>query len=97
MITSIDPATKKSIAEVHMASEADVDRAVKAAKVALKTPEWKLMPGKPYMEALTGDLPEAISTIRYYGGWTDKTFGQTISTTHQKFAYPIRQPIGVVG
>lgn len=53
--------------------------------------------GKPYMEALTGDLPEAISTIRYYGGWTDKTFGQTISTTHQKFAYPIRQPIGVVG
>ena len=34
--------------------------------------------------------------IRYYGGWADKTFGQTISTTHQKFAYTLRQPIGVV-
>lgn len=53
--------------------------------------------GKPYKEALTGDLPEAIGTIRYYSGWADKTFGQTISTTHQKFAYTIRQPIGVVG
>ena len=47
--------------------------------------------------ALNEDLPEAISTIRYYSGWADKTFGQTISTTHQKFAYTIRQPVGVVG
>ncbi|KAI4724525.1 aldehyde dehydrogenase-like protein [Aureobasidium sp. EXF-10728] len=53
--------------------------------------------GKPYSEALTGDLPEAISTIRYYAGFADKTFGQTISTTPQKFAYTVRQPIGVVG
>lgn len=35
--------------------------------------------------------------IRYFAGWADKTFGQTISTTHQKFAYTLRQPIGVVG
>lgn len=34
--------------------------------------------------------------IRYYSGWADKTFGQTISTTSKKFAYTIRQPIGVV-
>ena len=34
--------------------------------------------------------------IRYYAGWADKTYGQTINTTHQKFAYTIRQPIGVV-
>ncbi|CAK3915538.1 aldehyde dehydrogenase ALDH [Lecanosticta acicola] len=52
--------------------------------------------GKSYMEALTVDLPEAISTIRYYAGWADKTFGQTISTAPQKFAYTLRQPIGVV-
>jgi aldehyde dehydrogenase (NAD(P)+) len=45
---------------------------------------------------LDGDLVEAITTIRYYSGWADKTFGQTISTTHQKFAYTLRQPIGVV-
>lgn len=54
-------------------------------------------PGKPYKDALEGDLPEAIGTIRYYAGWADKVFGQTISTTSEKFAYTIRQPIGVVG
>ncbi|KAL1861887.1 mitochondrial aldehyde dehydrogenase [Paecilomyces lecythidis] len=53
--------------------------------------------GKPYQVALNEDLPEAIGTIRYYSGWADKTFGQTISTTHAKFAYTLRQPIGVVG
>lgn len=35
--------------------------------------------------------------MRYYSGWADKTYGQTINTTHQKFAYTIRQPIGVIG
>ncbi|KAJ5907446.1 hypothetical protein N7495_000128 [Penicillium taxi] len=53
--------------------------------------------GKPYNVAMTDDLPEAIGTIRYYSGWADKIGGQTISTTHQKLAYTIRQPIGVVG
>ncbi|KAL2844544.1 aldehyde dehydrogenase domain-containing protein [Aspergillus pseudoustus] len=53
--------------------------------------------GKPYHVALTEDLVEAIGTIRYYSGWADKTFGQTINTTPEKFAYTIRQPIGVVG
>lgn len=52
--------------------------------------------GKTYNEALATDLPEAIATIRYYSGWADKTFGQTINTTPEKFAYTIRQPIGVV-
>lgn len=52
--------------------------------------------GKTYQEALENDIPEAISVIRYYAGWADKTYGQTINTTHQKFAYTIRQPIGVV-
>ncbi|KAF3761251.1 aldehyde dehydrogenase [Cryphonectria parasitica EP155] len=53
--------------------------------------------GKPYADALEGDMPEAIGTMRYYSGWADKVFGQTISTTKDKFAYTIRQPIGVVG
>lgn len=52
--------------------------------------------GKPYSVALNEDLPESFGTIRYYSGWADKIFGQTISTTHQKFAYTVRQPIGVV-
>ncbi|RYP71391.1 hypothetical protein DL769_004699 [Monosporascus sp. CRB-8-3] len=52
--------------------------------------------GKTYQEALENDLVEAVGVIRYYSGWADKTFGQTISTTPKKFAYTLRQPIGVV-
>jgi aldehyde dehydrogenase (NAD(P)+) len=53
--------------------------------------------GKPYHVALEEDLTEAVTTIRYYSGWADKVAGQTSSTTANKFAYTIRQPIGVVG
>lgn len=42
-------------------------------------------------------MVEAVGVIRYYAGWADKTFGQTISTTPEKFAYTLRQPVGVVG
>ncbi|TIC96805.1 putative aldehyde dehydrogenase-like protein [Colletotrichum higginsianum] len=52
--------------------------------------------GKTYNDALEGDLAECVTVIRYYAGWADKTYGQTISTIPQKFAYTIRQPIGVV-
>lgn len=52
--------------------------------------------GKPYTVALNEDLPETINTIRYYSGWCDKLHGQTIPTSPQKFAYTLRQPIGVV-
>jgi aldehyde dehydrogenase (NAD(P)+) len=52
--------------------------------------------GKPYHDAL-GDIADVFETLRYYAGWADKNFGQTISTTSKKFAYTVRQPIGVVG
>lgn len=57
----------------------------------------KYIIGKPYHVALEEDLAEAITTIRYYSGWADKICGQTIGTTPYKFAYTIRQPVGVVG
>lgn len=47
--------------------------------------------------ALAEDLPETVNTIRYYSGWCDKIHGQTIPTTADKFAYTLRQPIGVIG
>lgn len=53
--------------------------------------------GKPYHIALSEDLTEAITIIRYYSGWADKISGQTINVGPEKFAYTIRQPIGVVG
>ncbi|KAK2033235.1 aldehyde dehydrogenase [Colletotrichum zoysiae] len=52
--------------------------------------------GKTYTEALTNDLAEAVGVIRYYSGWCDKIFGQTIALPN-KLAYTLRQPIGVVG
>jgi len=53
--------------------------------------------GKPYSVALSEDLGEVVGVIRYYAGYADKIHGQTISTTSQKFAYTLRQPIGVCG
>ncbi|KAM0818191.1 putative Aldehyde dehydrogenase [Seiridium cardinale] len=51
--------------------------------------------GKPYSVALDMDLGEVVSTLRYYAGWADKIFGQTIPTTPKKLAYTLKQPIGV--
>jgi aldehyde dehydrogenase (NAD(P)+) len=53
--------------------------------------------GKPYLVALNEDLTETAETIRYYAGFADKVFGQVISTTPEKFAYTIREPVGVCG
>ncbi|GKZ20711.1 mitochondrial aldehyde dehydrogenase [Aspergillus brasiliensis] len=52
--------------------------------------------GKPYSVSLNDDLGEVVNCIRYYAGYADKVHGQTISTTPAKFAYTLRQPIGVV-
>lgn len=43
-ISSVDPATEKEIAVVQAATSDDIDCAVKAAKKALKSPGWKLLP-----------------------------------------------------
>ncbi|KIW72238.1 hypothetical protein PV04_00447 [Phialophora macrospora] len=53
--------------------------------------------GKPYSVALNEDLGEVVGCIRYYAGWADKIHGETIPTTAQKFAYTLKQPIGVCG
>jgi aldehyde dehydrogenase (NAD(P)+) len=53
--------------------------------------------GKPYLVALNEDLTETAETIRYYAGFADKVFGQVIATTPEKFAYTIREPVGVCG
>lgn len=54
--------------------------------------------GKPYQVALNEDLAEVTGCLRYYAGWADKIHGQTIPTTPgMKFAYTLKQPIGVCG
>ncbi|KIY02262.1 uncharacterized protein Z520_02400 [Fonsecaea multimorphosa CBS 102226] len=52
--------------------------------------------GKPYTKAL-GDIEETFSVFRYYGGWADKNYGQTIETERHKFTYTVREPVGVCG
>lgn len=34
--------------------------------------------GKQFLHAKYGDIPRAISVLRYYSGWGDKNHGQTI-------------------
>ncbi|KAL8865582.1 MAG: hypothetical protein Q9174_006814, partial [Haloplaca sp. 1 TL-2023] len=51
--------------------------------------------GKPYTVALTEDVAEVVATLRYYAGYADKLHGQTIDTGPAKFAYTIREPLGV--
>ncbi|KYK57623.1 aldehyde dehydrogenase [Drechmeria coniospora] len=51
--------------------------------------------GKPYLVSLNEDVQEVIGCVRYYAGWADKIQGQTIPTTRHKFAYTLKQPVGV--
>ncbi|TWU77444.1 mitochondrial aldehyde dehydrogenase [Metarhizium rileyi] len=51
--------------------------------------------GKPYSVSFNEDLPEVMGCLRYYAGWADKIHGQTIPTTKAKFAYTLKQPVGV--
>ncbi|KIX00501.1 uncharacterized protein Z518_10641 [Rhinocladiella mackenziei CBS 650.93] len=84
------PATERGIL---MYKFADLIEENKEALATLET--WDN--GKPYSVALNEDLGEVINTIRYYAGWADKIHGETIPTTGQKFAYTIKQPVGVCG
>lgn len=52
--------------------------------------------GKPYSEA-QGDAGEVVGVFKYYGGYADKIHGQVIDTGPAKFAYTIKEPVGVCG
>ncbi|TKX20013.1 aldehyde dehydrogenase-5 [Elsinoe australis] len=53
--------------------------------------------GKPYSVALDEDVNEVAEVFRYYAGWADKVYGQVIDTHSAKFAYTVREPLGVCG
>ncbi|KAI0806425.1 aldehyde dehydrogenase [Xylaria sp. FL0064] len=44
-----------------------------------------------------GDIGAVAGCIRYYGGWADKIFGQTIDINTDSFHYTKQEPIGVCG
>ncbi|GJE90598.1 aldehyde dehydrogenase [Phanerochaete sordida] len=53
--------------------------------------------GRNFLHARGHDILDVISTLRYYAGWADKHFGQTIETADSRFAYTRHEPIGVCG
>ncbi|KAK4461420.1 aldehyde dehydrogenase domain-containing protein [Cladorrhinum samala] len=53
--------------------------------------------GKPYSVALTEDVADVINVFKYYAGYADKNFGQVIDVGPAKFAYTIKEPLGVCG
>ncbi|HEY3788712.1 MAG TPA: aldehyde dehydrogenase family protein, partial [Urbifossiella sp.] len=53
--------------------------------------------GKPIADASAADLPLTIACYRYYAGWADKIYGQTIPFSPDFFCYTRHEPIGVVG
>ncbi|KAG6365400.1 hypothetical protein INS49_007011 [Diaporthe citri] len=53
--------------------------------------------GKPYVTALNEDIPEVVAVLKYYAGYADKNFGQVIDVGPSKFAYTLKQPLGVCG
>ncbi len=54
--------------------------------------------GKPISEVLAADIPLMISTFRYYAGWADKVYGETIPVDAPGyFCYTRKEPVGVCG
>jgi aldehyde dehydrogenase (NAD+) len=72
---------------------ADAIESHRAELAALET----LDNGKPYTDSLNIDLPLVIQCYRYYAGWADKNFGQTIPVDGNYFCYTRHEPVGVVG
>jgi aldehyde dehydrogenase (NAD+) len=44
-----------------------------------------------------GDVAASASCFRYYGGWADKIYGQTIDTDSGSLTYTRHEPVGVCG
>lgn len=53
--------------------------------------------GKPKDTNAIYDIEEVVALLKYVAGWADKLEGSTIPAGPNKFAYTIREPIGVVG
>jgi aldehyde dehydrogenase (NAD+) len=126
-LQSVNPYDESVIAEVAAGGEEDIDEAVKAARAAFKSSEWRDISaaergallwklgdiceknahilatldawdnGKPYQQAKDEDIAETISVFRYYAGWADKVYGQTIETSSAKLAYTKHEPLGMFG
>ncbi len=53
--------------------------------------------GKLYEQVRYAELPLFYKHFRYYAGWADKIYGQTIPADGPFMQYTLHEPIGVVG
>lgn len=53
--------------------------------------------GKPFQYAMGVDLDMAKKVYRYYAGWADKNYGQTIPVDGPYFSYTRHEPVGICG
>jgi hypothetical protein len=53
--------------------------------------------GKVYEQVRYTELPLFYKHFRYYAGWADKIYGQTIPADGSFMQYTLHEPIGVVG
>jgi gamma-glutamyl-gamma-aminobutyraldehyde dehydrogenase len=53
--------------------------------------------GKPITNALQGDVPNAIRSLRYYAEALDKIYGEVGPAAPDRFSFAVHEPLGVVG
>ena len=53
--------------------------------------------GKPLSASLNADLELTIKCYRYYAGWADKNYGQTIPVDGPFYSQTRHEPVGVCG
>ncbi|MFN3623790.1 MAG: aldehyde dehydrogenase [Hyphomicrobium sp.] len=53
--------------------------------------------GKPIRDALAGDVPNSIRTLRYYAEALDKVYGEVGPQAPDRFSYVVHEPLGVIG
>ena len=53
--------------------------------------------GKPIANTLSGDIPQAIRTLRYYAEALDKVYGEVGPETQDRFSFVVHEPLGVIG
>jgi aldehyde dehydrogenase (NAD+) len=53
--------------------------------------------GKTFRDAVRGDVGPGAHTLRYYGEWANKIFGEVLPVDGPFLTYSLREPVGVVG
>ncbi|MBA2127498.1 aldehyde dehydrogenase PuuC [Hyphomicrobium methylovorum] len=53
--------------------------------------------GKPITNALKGDIPGSIRTLRYYAEALDKVYGEVGPEAPDRLSFAVHEPLGVVG